>query len=286
MTRRSKARFAATLVLSYILSLSLLALITGVILLRCVLNPWYIAGQIERSGFSEQAAAELREIYISYGLASGVSREAMEPLITASHISSAAESSIMESFGLSGEFDFAGYIDKTNLALHSYVASQSVYITPDVELGIQSIAELCADTLSDYLDSPIFGVPARMQRYTPYLFLVMAASAAISIAAAIVIPAINKRVTRWIDGYIYALSATALMCVALPIIAQGSGLTSRLQITPISYNKFILSWLEGIFNGYLIALIPIVSLIVICVAVRLIRWKRRAEISRAPFNNA
>jgi len=278
MNRRSGIRYITTITLSFFLSLFLLALISGVILLRTVVNPWYIVRQIEKSGFSENAALELREIFISYGHASGVSADVMASLITAEHVADAAEAGVMESFDVSAGFNFSNYSNEVFMVLYEYAAAQGMEITSEVREGIGSLADLCADALRNYVNSPIFDILAGARHYSRHLFIAIAASIILSHIVISLIPYVNRRVTRWIDGYIYALGTVTLICIIIPVAVHSTGITNRLQITPLSYNRFISAWIEGILNGYLVALIPLTVLIGVCVTVRVIRWKKRREI--------
>jgi len=275
MSRRSRLRYVITIALSFFLSLLLIALIAGVILLRTVVNPWYIVGRLENSGFAEKAHLELQEVFISFGLASGVSSEVMVMLITPEHIADAAEDGVMESFNVSGGYAFDAYSDEIYEVLYSYALSQGLSITDDAKDGLRSLADLCAQTLEDYVGSPIFDILAQAQHYRRHLFIAVAVSLFLSIIVVFLIPRVNHRVTRWIDGYLYALGTGVIICIMIPLVVHSTGITSRLQITPLSYNRFISSWIEGILDGFLVALIPLVLLIGVCVAVRIVRWKKR-----------
>jgi len=169
-------RYILTVVLSFFLSLFLLVIITGVILLRTVVNPWYIAQQLERSGFAENAATEIREIFISYGLASGVSRDVMASLITAQHIAEAAEAGVMESFDVSGGYDFTSYSDEILAVLQDYVAKQGIDLNDDITQGLRSLADLCAGALQNYVSSPIFDILAGARHYSRHLFIAITVS--------------------------------------------------------------------------------------------------------------
>jgi len=243
-------------------------------------NPWYIARQLENSGFAEIAVTELREVFISHGLASGVSQDVMASLITAEHVADAAESGIMESFSVSAGFNFNNYSNEIYLILHDYAIRQGVEITDDTISGLGSLSDLCANTLRNYVSSPIFDILAEAQHYSRYLFITIAISLILSVLVIALIPYVNRRVTRWIDGYLYALAATVLICIIIPVAVHSTGVTNRLQITPLSYNRFISFWIKGILDGYLVALIPLVLLIGVCVTIRIIRWKRRQKIHK------
>jgi len=246
-----------------------------VILLRTVVNPWYIIRQLEQSEFAENALIELQEVFITYGLATGVSRDVMASLVTAEHVNDALEAGIMESFAVSGGYNFAVYTNEVFITLHDYATAQDITITEDTIEGLQSLADLCAEALRNYVNSPVFDALAGVQQYSRHLFIAIAVSIVLSAVLIVLIPQVNYRVTRWIDGYLYALITTALICIIIPIVVHSTGLTNRLQITPLSYNRFISSWINGILNSYLIALIPLILLIGICITIRIIRWKRR-----------
>jgi len=246
-----------------------------VILLRTVVNPWYIVRQLEHSGFADNAVIELREIFISYGNASGVSQDVMASFITTEYIFDAAEAEVMESFSVSGGFNYNNYSNEIYLILYIYAQEQGIVITEELKEGIGSLADLCAEALQNYVSSPIFDILAGARHYSRHLFVAIAVSIILSVIVIAIIPYVNRRVTRWIDGYLYALGTTSLICITIPVAVHSTGITSRLQITPLSYNRFISSWIEGIINGYLIALIPLISLICVCVIIRIIRWNKR-----------
>ncbi|MCL2628778.1 MAG: hypothetical protein FWD44_08825 [Oscillospiraceae bacterium] len=275
MSKRSKIRYIATVALSYFLSLFLLGLITSIIIFRTVMNPWYIVGRFERSDFAKNAAVDLHEIFISYGNASGVTNATMASLITPQHIADAAEGSIMETFGVSGGYNFEAYSSEIYLTLRTYAVVQGIEITEDIEYALRDLADLCADALRDYVNSPIFGILAQVHRYNRLLFVAIAALSFLCVVILVLLPFVNRRVTRWIDGYLYAMGGAALACIIIPIAVHGTGITTRLQITPLSYNRFISSWLHGIVDGYIIALIPLILIICICAFIRIVRWHRR-----------
>jgi hypothetical protein len=280
MSKRTTARLAATIALSYCLSILLIVLISGVIILRTILNPWYILSRMEHNGFIEQSTLELREVFITYGLGSGVERDIMAPLITDEQVARAAEGVILQKYGRGAGYNFDNYSNEIYLVLRDYAISQGFEITADIETGLRDLADLCADTLRNHLDTIVIRSLAQTQRYTRIMFLGVALVSVLSLGAIIIIPCVNRRVTRWIDGYLYALGATAIFCIAIPVIYNSTGLSTRLQITPMSYFMLITSWLDGIISGFTIALIPLILLIIVCVTVRVLRSKRRKKYSR------
>ena len=269
------ARFAATVSLSYCLSIFLFVFITGVILLRTVLNPWYVLSRMERSDFAEQSVTELSEVFITYGLASGVSPDVMTTFITADIVNTATEAIILETFGRRTGYSSDEYINEITDELRAYAIQQGFTITTDIGTGLHELAVLCADALKDHINSPIFGLLARLQYITRYIVTGIITTAVLSLTAIIIIPTVNLRVTRWIDGYIYALGATSLLCIIIGIVYYSLGISTRLTISPVSYNRLISSWFDGIINSYMIALLPLLSALAICITIRIIRRIRR-----------
>jgi len=232
---------------------------------------------MEHSGFIEHSTTEIREIFISYGLGSGVDREIMAPLITDEQVAEAAEGVILQKYGRGSGYAFDRFSNEIFLVLSDYAISQGFEITEDIEIGLRDLADLCADALRNHLDTIIIRVLAQTQRYTRIMFIGVAIVSVLSLGAIVLIPSVNRRVTRWIDGYIYALGATTIFCIAIPVIYNNTGISTRLQITPTSYFLLITSWLDGIINGFLVALIPLCLLIIICVIIRILRSKRRKK---------
>ena len=273
MSKHTTMRFIATNALSYCLSVFLIILITGVIVLRTVLNPLYILSRMEHSGFIEQSVIELREVFISYGLGSGVERDTMASLITEHHVVEAAEGIILQKYGRESGFSFEAYIDEMYLVFYDYAISKGFQITEDIETGLFELAELCANALSNHLDTLVISVLAQTQHYTRIILIGVLVVSVFSLGVIIIIPFVNREVTRAIDSYLYAFGAAAILCAAISIVYYSTGLSTRLQITPMSYKMLISSWLDGIINGYLIALIITISLILICVFAQLYKNK-------------
>jgi hypothetical protein len=230
---------------------------------------------MEKSGFAGQSVTELSEIFITYGFASGVSPELMKTFITIEHVNAATEGVVLETFGRGTGFSPDEYINEISSALRNYAISQGYSVTDDIEAGLRELAVMCSDALENHINSPIFGLLAQMQRFTRSIILSISLTAVLSLIVIILIPTVNRRVTRWIDGYIYALGATSLLCVTIYIIYYSLGLSTRLMISPVSYNRLISSWFDGIVNSYMIALIPLLSVLIICLTIRITRKIKR-----------
>jgi len=265
MARRSVIHYIATVSLSYCLSVFLLVIITGIIVIRTVFNPLYILDRMEKSDFYEQSSFELRGVFVSYGHGSGFPLEVMAPLITEKHVADAAEGSILEAFGKGSGYSFEFYSDEVNNALRNFALSEGLNITEDMEAGFKDLADLCADALRNHLNTPIFNLFAEMQRFTQSIIICISVAMILSIAAIVILHFVNRHEPRRIDGYIYTQGATIISCTAIPVIYFSTGVSTRLQITPMSYNRLISSWLDGVVSGYLYALIPLLLLPAVCV---------------------
>jgi hypothetical protein len=275
MIKNKIVRLALTLTFSYCASIFMLLFISGMILLRTVVNPWYAIRQIDSSGFSEQAHSELDSVFISYGLGSGIPRDVMARQITPAHIEYAVKGSIQEVYGIGTGYNFELYADEMYQEFHNFALSQGISDDDTLEEGLRDLSVLCADALKNHVGSPIFRIMSETLRFRRALFTGITLSLAAAIISAVFIFIINRRVIKRIDGYLYALSAASAVCAAIPIIFFGSGVSKRLGITPLSYNQFLSSWLDSIVSGYIAALIPLLSLMALCITIRIIRKKRR-----------
>jgi hypothetical protein len=275
MISRSAVRSAVTVTLSYFLSLFLLLAITGIILMRTAVSPEYTLRQVDRSGYSAQVLTELRYVYISYGLASGIPRDFMASLVTSERVDDAVKSSIRGAFGIGAGYSFDWYADELTMSFRDFALSRDIAYSEELETGLRDLAVLCADALREHTDSPIFGIISETLRFRQMLFIAIIVSIFASIICIILIPLVNKRVTKWIDGYLYAFGAALLVCAVLPLTAAISGITSRLNVMPLSINRFLTSWLDGVIYGYLIALIPLLLFTGLFTFIRVVRQLRR-----------
>jgi hypothetical protein len=198
----------------------------------------------------------------------------MSELITESQVEIAVKSNIQEAYGVGAGYPFNLYEDELYRAFHEFALSQGIQDTAELKVGLRDLAELCANTLRSHVDSPVFRIMSETLRFRPALFMGIIVSLVAALIFTALIFGINRRVTKRIDGYLYALSAVSLICAGLPIVFFGTRLTARLNITPLSYNRFLSSWLDGIVSGYLSALIPLIILTGICITVRIIRKNR------------
>jgi hypothetical protein len=248
-----------TLALSYFLSLCLFLLITGAVLLGTVFNPEYAVRQINRSGFIEQARAELGDVFISHGFASGMPRSVMETLVTGEDVGHAVRESVRKAFGAGQGYPFTRYEEEFFLAFRKYSLTQGVENTD----SLRDLASLCADAFEGHTNSFVFSLIPEALRFRPPLFIVTLAALAAALALAALIPAANRT-----GGCLHALAAVSLICAALPALFFAAGISKRLHITPLSYNMLISSWLDGIAAAYMLALIPLTLALGICAAVR------------------
>jgi len=241
---------------------------------------------MEKSGFPEQTTEEINEVFISYGLGSGIPREVMTSLLSPKHVADAAEGIIKETFAVGAGYSFEGYSSDIYQILYAFAQSEGIEITEDVETGLRDLADLCADSLRNHLSTPVFEILSRFRQYTGTLFAVTTVFLILTIITLIIIPYVNRRVTRWIDGYIYALGAALVICIGIPAAYYISEISSRLMITPQSYNKLLSSWLDGIINGYIVALIPISFALLFFIIIRTVRKKNRYRAKGRRYSQA
>ena len=223
----------------------------------------------------EQTATELREVYISHGHASGISPDTMLSLISTEQIALSAEHSILAAYGVGAPYNFERHADYLYNILHEYAMYLGLEDTPELEEGLRDLAVLCTETLQSRIDSPILAFLSGTVRFFTQAVIAAVIITAISASTVFLIFFTNRRVTRAIDGLLYALGTVLIICTAIPTFFYFTGLTGRLQIMPLSLNRFITSLLDGIIYGYFAALIPLLLCMAVCIFIRVFRWKKR-----------
>jgi len=277
MSKVSLVRYAATLALSFCLSILLLLLITMSILLLSVFNSRYTLSRLEHSEFALHLAAELDEVYISHGHASGISPETMLSLISAEQIAVALKTTVLAAYGNSSPYDFAAHTERMYNILHEYAMSRGFDDTPALAMGLYDLAALCTAELQNRTDFVFINLLSEVMRFHIHAIIATAALAALSALSIFFIYFTHRSITRTVDGLLYSLSTASIICAAIPIFFHITALTRRIQIMPLSLNLFITSWLDGILSGYLFALLFLLLCIFSCILVRRSRRRKWAK---------
>jgi hypothetical protein len=273
---KSRLRYVTTIALSYLLSIFLLLLIVGLVLLQTAFNPSFMLRQIENVGFTEEMYQEIREIFISYASASGIPHDVMLEGLSQRQVDNAITANVYAAFSAASPYDYARHENELFEIFLAFALEQGSTPSEELDEGLRDLAVLSMEAFTERTDLGLFVLLAEFaSRIHRVLNITISVAAALIVLTAVMMPLINRRVTRWIDGYIYALGAVALFCIAIPIFALGTGWTGRLNITPMSFNRLISAWLEGIIGSFSIALIPVLSFIAICVIIRINRRNRR-----------
>lgn len=280
----SNMRYTATIIISYLLSLFLVVLISFVILLRTVFSPEYMVSRVDSSEFTATTYAAVQEIYISHGTASGVSTEMMQSLITPEDVDDAIKAEIRAAYKTGSPFDYTKLENEMFAALHNYAVRLGFEATDELDEAIRDLAKLCAGDFKKQTASMVIGmIGTAATRFERYITIGITLSAIVALLLIMLLPILNRRISRWVSGYIYAFGATAIICAAIPIVLFISGFTQRLNITPQAYNDLLRSWIEGVAHGYLTALIPVLIILTTCIIVWIIRRIKRRK-GGAPWN--
>ncbi|MCL2249478.1 MAG: hypothetical protein FWC13_09420 [Oscillospiraceae bacterium] len=277
MSKVSSVRYIATLALSFCLSISLLLLISMSILLLTVFNSHYMLSRLNHSEFALHVAGELEEVYISHGHASGISPETMLSLISTEKIAIALEYSVRAAYGNVSPYNFSSHTERMFNILHEYALSLGFDDTPLLVQGLYDLATLCTAELQSRMESILINLMSEVMHFHVHAIIATAVLAFFSALSIFFIHLANSSVTRTIDGLLYSFGTVSIICAAVPIFFHITALTSRIQIMPLSLNRFITSWLDGIIHSYLFALLILLLCMFACILIRISRRNKRIK---------
>ena len=201
MSKKAKKRlmYILTVITSYFLSLFLLLFIVGLILLRTIFNPVYLINQVDNSGFSGQSFNELREIYVSYGSASGIPQDVMISGLTLNQIDMAVKTSIRAAYNIGPPFNYTRYQEELFDIFHEFALSQGSDDTEELEIALQDLASLCVEAFKRHNDSMFLNLIAEITaRYHRILLIVLFVTGAFSVITSVLIVVLNNQIQNTI----------------------------------------------------------------------------------------
>lgn len=246
---QSRVRFAICIVLSFLICMFSFLLLCVTIFQSTILNESFFLKHLDSTGYYSKLSEEIKQEFISYGSASGVDASHFDTvfseIIPPTQIQQDVRNSVHQVFtGSVQPLDTASLAEQLKESFLAYAQSKGITVTDDS--AVQYLVDTCMRSYSDYTTLPYAGqLSSLIGNYgRPIQFLSFGLLAVILILAVFIF-VINHWKHRVVRFYIYALSGTLLMSLALPIAALLSNKIDKVSLASPALYDFAVSYLHG-----------------------------------------
>ena len=259
MNKTKKARTVLSVILAFVLSLSLTVLSVAVVADSTVLSSEYAAKSLQRGGFGSAVRDDLYTEFLSYGNACNIGDSFFEKFfndtLSADFINSDAVVYIVEVY-----YDSKATVDTGRLeealkpALYDYAVEMGYGDQPNLDDDLNLIvSELCS-IYKAHIELPAVSTLNKMiMRANKYIDIAIIAIAAFILLCAVVLLFSYK---PKIEPFMYLTCASAgafLMTLALPLYLRVTNTIGKVNITGKAMYSFVVTFGNGVLNAFLIA---------------------------------
>lgn len=252
-SKHFKGRSAVSIVLSFLFSIFISVFVLLLICLTTLLNSGYLASHIQGSEYSQYRAEELKEIFISYGMASNFDEETMSSLIDPEQVEEdilARARAIYSSAEAS--YDMQPLEDEFYDKLTQNVSDRDISMTEENKQAVRELAKLCAEAYESEISLPAASqVSNILGKIKLPVWIALGVDAVLMVFTGWYLFHLYRRRYRSIAYLIYALSGSALL-IGLPgLVVLLSGRIARLGIINQALYSLITDYIYGVLSGLL-----------------------------------
>lgn len=253
MIKKSNAEKAASILISFLISL-ILFLFAGVLIAQgTLLNPDYLRKQLHESRYYENAMEEVENEFSSYASASGFDHKLLDSALDLSDFQLSVNQSLNRIYGdKEGNTSAENFKNKLNQILTQNAESRGVALTEDNKRSLLLLAQTCSDT---YLQNIGFPYTEELAEGIEKIKTGLRIPSVLLPIAAAVLAGILFRMNRWrhraLRACIYAVLGTTLMLAVFPAYFFLSGRIGQVAILSKSLYALTVSCANGILTLFL-----------------------------------
>ncbi|MBE6835878.1 MAG: hypothetical protein E7515_06490 [Ruminococcaceae bacterium] len=259
MNKTRKIRSAFAVVLSFVLSLCVVALALLGVARFTALSPSFAKRSIEKSGFGEKKLAEIKTEFISYGNACNIGDDFFnsffETTLTGEYIEKNATDYYEKVYTQKDASPDSAEIEQLlKPALVKYAEEKGYAdvdsLDEDLDVIVSELGQIYRSVLALPSSSTITSMIVRFTRLCNYALL---ASAVLSLLAAMMLLLIFKPKVYSFRYLIYAFSGSFLMLLALPLYVRIANLIGKVNIVSKALYSFVVSFGNGVLDSVIIS---------------------------------
>jgi hypothetical protein len=279
MNKTKKARTVLSVILAFVLSLSLTVLSVAVVADTTVLSPEYTAKMLQKCGFGEALRDDLYTEFLSYGNACNIGDNFFDKFfndtLSADFINSDAVTYVVEVY-----YDSKAAVDTARIeqalkpALYDYAIEMGYGDQPNLDEDLNLIVSELSSIYKAHIELPAVSTLNKMiMRANKLINIAIAAISAFILLCAVVILFSYK---PKIEPFMYLTCSCAgafLMTLVLPLYLRVTNIIGKVNITGKALYSFVVTYVNGVLNAVLIssavmALLTLIFAVLFAIRVR------------------
>lgn len=270
------ARGVISALLSFLMSFFISVLGLLVVLQATVMSQNYLKKQIEDSGYAAYSLEEIKDSFVSYGLASGFEEEFCASLVTEERVKSdiLREVSVLYAAEDSG-YDEKAFEEELYQKLVQNALDRNIAIDEENEAAVRMLAEEYIKVYSGHIEFPVADqITEMLQKARQPLLFVGGAALVLIIFTTVFLSLLYRRKYKFVAYCTYALGGSFLLLGLPGLIILLSGRIERLGVTNQALYFLLQEFLGGIVSSMLIAAVVILLLAVLLFSIYYLLRKR------------
>ena len=277
---KSTIKKIISLLLAFLLSLTMAFSMLILVIQSTVLNPDYLRNQLSSSHYYDNVITEVEDKFSSYASASGFDENFFKTVLNINDVQLNVNESLSVLYGESdASVDVLDFQNTLYGKLIQNVKDRKIALNENTDKAVKLLAQTCSDTYLQYVSIPYAKeISMYFPRLRHILFYLQVISFALTVVMVLLIFFMNHWKHRAVRAYIYAVAGTTLMLVVLPVVFLISGFSNRIALISKSLYELAVCYLNGIaFLSLEVALIFVVALILLGLLYRYLLKKAKND---------
>lgn len=263
-------------VLSFILSLTLTCSLLFVVLNNTIFNENFFKQQIRESNYVSYKIKELKDVFVSLGLASNFEEEFMISIIDKSYIEKEVDNIIHATYsGIDYQFDDETLKNQLLPQFTQNAIDRGYELTQENETAINYLVDECIKSYKTEIQfSQIDILKTYLSKFHKYVNTALIFVAVLSVISLIFLLILNPRKYNTLKYIDYSIITMSFLLLIPTIIAITSGRIEKLGILNEGLYNLITSYLNNVLIQILtFAIILLILSVVVYIAYFMLRKK-------------
>ena len=259
------ARGLISALLSFLMSFFIGVFGLTVVVQCTAMSQGYLKKQIEKSGYITYTLEDIKDSFVSYGLASGFEEDFCASLVTEERVRADLFREVLALFGA----DNAGYDEKAfeeelYQKLVQNALDRNIAVDEENEKAVRMLAEEYIEVYTGHIEFPVADqISDLLQDMKTPLLLVGGISLFLILFTAVFLFFLYRRKYKFVAYCTYALSGAALLLGLPSLVVLLSGRIARLGVTNPALYFLLQDFLSGAFSGMLITAVILLVLSIV-----------------------
>lgn len=261
-----------SIILSFFISFLLFITLSLTVVNQTILNVNYCISSMEKTDYYDMLSSGIESQLKYYSAASGFSEDVFDGTVDTKELTENVNGSVNALYtGNKVKINTSSLEKNLRNNFISYANNNNIVITNDISTSIDELVSECITTYEKYISVSILSYISpfiiKATNIVPKIIIGLLILIVILFAAILMI---NKRKYRAIRNYIYAVSGSAMMLAALPLVYFISGKIYKIGLSFKPIYDLVVYYVNNIFIDFikysaLLCLVVAVLSVIYCV---------------------